>query len=113
MPSLIFSSVLDPKLIARPLLLRYQGETHRRLRALRMSHYECNLEGWVKRSMVEVNPSAQELREVTNYYLSLRLLRKFPEVTDAITLGRLHIHGLVYGSETEKACRVLEEQQNH
>ncbi|KAJ5496423.1 hypothetical protein N7463_008410 [Penicillium fimorum] len=43
----------------------------------------------------------------------LRSLRKFPEVTDAITLERLHIHGLVYDSETEKARRVLEEQQSY
>jgi carbonic anhydrase len=43
----------------------------------------------------------------------IRSLRQFPEVTDAISLGRLHIHGLVYDPETEKACRVLEGHQNH
>ncbi|KAJ5110365.1 hypothetical protein NUU61_001580 [Penicillium alfredii] len=43
----------------------------------------------------------------------LRSLRKFPEVTDAIRLGRLHIHGLVYDSETDKAYRLSEGQQNH
>lgn len=38
----------------------------------------------------------------------MRSLRKFTEVTDAIEQGRLHIHGLVYDTETEKAYRVLE-----
>lgn len=42
----------------------------------------------------------------------MRSLRKFPEVTDAITLGRLHIHGIVYDSETEKAYQLLEGEQN-
>lgn len=40
----------------------------------------------------------------------VRALRKFPEVADAIGLGRLHIHGLVYDPKTEKAYRLLEGQ---
>ncbi|KAJ5951849.1 uncharacterized protein N7479_010262 [Penicillium vulpinum] len=42
----------------------------------------------------------------------MRSLRKYPEVTDAITQGRLYIHGLVYDSQTEKISRLLG-QQNH
>lgn len=40
-------------------------------------------------------------------------LRKLPEVTNSITLGRLHVHGIVYDPETEKPYRVSEGEQNH
>lgn len=48
-----------------------------------------------------------------NILNQMRSLRKFPEVTDAITLGRLHIHGIVYDLETEKAYRLLKGQQKY
>jgi carbonic anhydrase len=40
-------------------------------------------------------------------------LRKLPEVANAGIRGRLHIHGIVYDSETEKAYRLSEGQQNN
>lgn len=43
----------------------------------------------------------------------MRPLRKFTEVTNSITLGRSHVHGIVYDPETEKAYRVSEGEQNH
>lgn len=59
--------------------------------------------------MLERDRSFVEL----NILDQLRALRKFPEVTDAIGLGRLHLHGLVYDPETEKGYRLLEGEQDH
>ncbi|CRL27738.1 unnamed protein product [Penicillium camemberti] len=45
--------------------------------------------------------------------VEMHSLRKLPEVTNSITLGRLHVHGIVYDPETEKPYRVSEGEQNH
>ncbi|KAJ5199665.1 hypothetical protein N7491_009537 [Penicillium cf. griseofulvum] len=73
----------------------------------------------VLHSVHEEDLNQLPVRERDRFFVELnvldqiRSLRQLSEVTDAITLGRLHIHGLVYDSETEKACRVLERHQNH
>lgn len=81
-----------------------------------MSYCESNLERWVERQVHGWGKaSAEQVREVLLMIIpdQMHSLRKLPEVTNSITLGRLHVHGIVYDPETEKPYRVSEGEQNH